>query len=118
MAKRRAAVIPIAWAFCKKCGASYDDGNAMSAFHHRNRECGGTQDLPPPKRTRRFEVYLDRQIAGCEPSTEVLEFADGETDAEIEEACRAALDTMIGNELDTGWREVTDESAQPEGDGS
>lgn len=56
---------------------------------------------------RRFEVYLDKQVAGSEPSVEILEFDDDATDEEIQEECAECLQTMIGNELDTGWNEVT-----------
>lgn len=31
---------------------------------------------------------------------------DDATDAACEEACQECLDTMIGNELDTGWYEL------------
>jgi hypothetical protein len=55
---------------------------------------------------RRFEVYLDVQVVGKEASVEIVEMPDSATDAECDEACRECLDTMIGNELDTGWREL------------
>jgi hypothetical protein len=55
---------------------------------------------------RRFEVYLDVQVPGKEASVEIVEMPDSATDAECEEACRECLDTMIANELDTGWREL------------
>jgi len=35
-----------------------------------------------------------------------IEMPDNATDEECEEACADALDTLIGNEFDTGWNEV------------
>ena len=55
---------------------------------------------------RRFEVYLDVQVPGKDVTVDVVEMPDTATDAECQEACRDCLDTMIGNELDTGWREL------------
>lgn len=58
------------------------------------------------KALRRFEVWLDVQVPGEEATTEIVEMPASATDAECEEACRDTLDVMIGNELDTGWREI------------
>lgn len=55
---------------------------------------------------RRFLVYLDKQVPGLDPSREVVEVPDNASDEEVDEACRDVLDTMIGNELDTGWVEL------------
>ncbi len=63
---------------------------------------------------RRFEVWLDKQVAGGDPSIEIVEMPDNATDEECEEACRDCLDTMIGNLLDTGWNELSpDEVSRP-----
>lgn len=56
---------------------------------------------------RKFRVWLGKNVVGEEPSEEVLEFPDGTSDKECEEACADCLETMIGNELDTGWDEIT-----------
>lgn len=61
------------------------------------------------KRPRRFEVWLDKQVVGARASVEVVEMAPGATDKECEEACKECLETMIGNELDTGWRELAED---------
>lgn len=53
---------------------------------------------------RRFEVF-----AGCshrEMDTHIVEMPDTATDEECEEACREILDTLIGNNFDTGWNEL------------
>ncbi len=63
-------------------------------------------------RTRRFLVF-----AGCnhrEMDEVTLEFSNGETDAQIEEACADVLDTLIGNNFDTGWNEVTEPEDEDE----
>ena len=55
---------------------------------------------------RRFIVYLDKNVVGVETDTEIIELPDDATDAQIEEVCADCLDTLIGNNLDTGWREL------------
>lgn len=35
-----------------------------------------------------------------------VELPDTATDAECDKACGDVLDTMIANELDTGWNEI------------
>jgi hypothetical protein len=55
---------------------------------------------------RRFLVFLDKNLAGSEPSEETLEFDDDTPEEEIELACQECLDTMIGNEIHTGWEEI------------
>lgn len=59
---------------------------------------------------RRFRVWLDRQVTGWEASEEEVEMPDDATDEECREACLDCLNTMISNELDTGWEEITDGS--------
>jgi hypothetical protein len=59
-----------------------------------------------PKKTRRFEVWLDVNVCGKEASSEIIEMPADATDEECQEACLDCLDTMIENELDTGWREI------------
>jgi len=54
---------------------------------------------------RRFKVWLDVQVSGTDPYEEILEFPDDTSDEECEEACEDCLQTMISNELDTGWDE-------------
>jgi hypothetical protein len=54
---------------------------------------------------RRFMVWLDKQVVGCEPSFDYIDFPDDTPDNVIETECAALLDIMIGNELDTGWQE-------------
>jgi len=55
---------------------------------------------------RRFEVYIDHGVAGMDPITEILEFPNNATEAQIEADCAACLETMISNELDSGWNEI------------
>lgn len=55
---------------------------------------------------RRFKVWLDKNVVGAMPSCEIVEMPDDATDADCQEACSDALQTMISNELDTGWREL------------
>lgn len=62
-----------------------------------------------PARVRRFEVWLDKNVIGTEPSVEIVEMPEDASDAECNEACSDALETMISNELDTGWRELNDD---------
>ena len=58
---------------------------------------------------RYFVVWLDKNTVGCEPVRELIEFPDDATDEECNEACADCLDTLIANELDTGWDELTQE---------
>lgn len=55
---------------------------------------------------RRFEVWIDRGLAGHAPLTSIVEMADDATDAACERACADRLKEMIGSEIDTGWREL------------
>lgn len=55
---------------------------------------------------RRFRVWLDKSVAGSEPSEETVEMPDDATDAECVEECASCLQTMIANDLDTGWEEL------------
>jgi hypothetical protein len=55
---------------------------------------------------RRFRVWLDKNLAGSEPTYETVEMPDSATDAECRSACAECLDTMISNDLDTGWEEL------------
>ena len=61
---------------------------------------------PKEKKSRRFRVWLDRNVIGSEPSYEIVELPLGATEDEIYAACSDCLDTMIANELDTGWEEI------------
>jgi hypothetical protein len=63
---------------------------------------------------RKFRVWLDVQVAGKDPEEEILEFPNDATEEQIREACSECLDTMIANELDTGWDEILPKgSAKP-----
>lgn len=55
---------------------------------------------------RKFIVYLDKGCVGRSPIEETIELPDSATDEECDEACRDCLQTMIGNEIDSGWHEV------------
>lgn len=55
---------------------------------------------------RRFRVWLDVQVPGKEPSEEIIELPDSASNAKCDEACADCLETMIANELDTGWEEI------------
>jgi hypothetical protein len=55
---------------------------------------------------KRFEVWLDKRAVGHAPATWIVEVNDNATEEEIESACREALESLIENELDTGWREI------------
>lgn len=54
---------------------------------------------------RVFDVWLDRNVVGAAAVEEVIEMPDDASDAECDAACRECLETMISNELDTGWNE-------------
>ncbi len=47
----------------------------------------------------RFEVWVD-------DNSEILEFTEDETEEEIEIACLEACETMISNNVDSGWRKL------------
>jgi len=66
---------------------------------------------------RRFEVWLDRCVPGVMTDTDIVELPDDATEEQIQEVCMDSLDTLIGNNLDTGWREI-DESERPRAAGS
>ena len=55
---------------------------------------------------RKFKVWLDKNVVGLDPSEEIIEFPDHYSDKECERDCADLLDTMISNELDTGWEEI------------
>lgn len=57
---------------------------------------------------RRYLVYLDKNVTGVEPDEELLEFKDDTSVEDIKVACADTLDTLIGNNLDTGWVELDD----------
>lgn len=40
---------------------------------------------------------------------QMVEMSDDATDEECEKACADAIDTLIGNEFDTGWNELSAE---------
>lgn len=60
------------------------------------------------KKVRRFYVWAEcNHVSNTKPDPQqVLEFSDGETEEEIEAACTDFLDTLIGNNFDTGWSEL------------
>lgn len=58
---------------------------------------------------RYFRVWLDKNVAGCETHEIVVEVEDGQ---DADDACADALSVMIGNELDTGWEEISAEEAE------
>lgn len=58
--------------------------------------------------SRRFEIWLDKQVSGCETTTEIIEVEDGLTEPEIEAILQENLDVMISNEIDSGWRELVE----------
>jgi len=57
-------------------------------------------------KTRHFAVWLDKNVVGTEESGLIVEVSPGE---DADEVCADALDILIGNELDAGWREATEE---------
>lgn len=60
------------------------------------------------KKIRRFEVWADCSHSSNRKKDpeDILVFENGETDEEIEAACADHLDTLIGNNFDTGWSEI------------
>lgn len=54
---------------------------------------------------RRFEVWLDKGVVGAKVLTCTVEMPSDASDDECDEACRAALDSLI-EQLDTGWLEL------------
>jgi hypothetical protein len=58
------------------------------------------------KKTRHFAVWLDKNVVGADESGLIVEVSPGE-DADV--VCADALDILISNELDTGWREATED---------
>ena len=58
---------------------------------------------------KRYLVYLDKNVVGVEADEEILEFEDSVPETVINDACADCLDTLIGNNLDTGWTELTEE---------
>lgn len=63
-------------------------------------------------KVRRFEVWLDKNVPGCEPHTVIVEFENGESDKEIEAELIDNLNVLISNHIDSGWREI--ESSEQE----
>lgn len=59
---------------------------------------------------RRFEVWLDKGVPGMDPVTAIVELPNKASKGEIQAACSDVLDTLIENELDTGWRELPSDS--------
>lgn len=61
-------------------------------------------------RDRIFRVWLNQNIAGLKPTVTYIsipsESGGVPTDDRCELECREALDTLISNELDTGWEEI------------
>ena len=64
---------------------------------------------------RRFYVWLDRGVPGEDAIRSRVELPDETSDEACEAACRCMLEVLIGNELDTGWDELKDGEAWPEG---
>lgn len=58
------------------------------------------------KKPRRFVVWADVRHAET-----TVEMPPGSSDKACEEACREALDTLIGNG-DTGWNEVHEDGSE------
>lgn len=52
---------------------------------------------------RRFEVWVDRNAVGLEMISEVVDVAPGEDANAI---CSDVLETLMSNEIDSGWQEV------------
>lgn len=61
---------------------------------------------------RVFRIWLDKMFAGSQPSYTVISLPAGTSDSEAQAECAAALDTLIGNELDTGWEELEGDEAK------
>lgn len=61
---------------------------------------------------KRYLVYLDKNVTGVDPDEEILEFKDEISEEEIEEACGDCLETLIGNNIDSGWVELTKDEYQ------
>jgi hypothetical protein len=59
------------------------------------------------KNPRRFRVWLDRRLTGAAISYERVVMPAGSTDRQCDEACEDCLNTMLENELDTGWEEIS-----------
>ena len=57
---------------------------------------------------KRYRVWLDKNFAGSQPSEEIIEMPENATDEECASICANCLETMISNELDTGWEEIED----------
>jgi hypothetical protein len=54
---------------------------------------------------RRFKVWI-RYVSLRSREYEILEMSDDASDRQCDEACRDCLDTMIANNLKTGWEEL------------
>jgi hypothetical protein len=55
---------------------------------------------------RRFHVW-------CNDSDHIVEMPDDATKEECDEACKDALDDMIGTVCDTGWNELAEGEEPP-----
>lgn len=55
---------------------------------------------------RRFRVWLDKKVVGRARYYEVVDMPDDASDEECDVECLQTLETMISNELDTGWEEL------------
>lgn len=55
-------------------------------------------------KVRRFEVWAN--CGHYDRDRTILEFDNKATDEEIEAECADACDTLVGNNFDTGWREL------------
>ncbi len=55
------------------------------------------------EKPRRFEVWIDKGVPGMGPIIQIVDVPAGE---DADTVCGEALDEMIANDLDTGWREV------------
>ena len=64
---------------------------------------------------RRFVVFLDKNVPSVSPSYCLVELPAGTADEECDETCRDVLDTMIGNEIHTGWDELAPGEEAPKG---
>ncbi len=64
--------------------------------------------------TKRFHVWA-RCGRGCGNGDDiVLEFKDTDTAESIEADCADTVDTLIGNNFDTGWNEMEPGEKLPE----
>ena len=55
---------------------------------------------------RRFVVFAHCRCARSDGAEVIVELPDGTPDDECDSACSDMLETLIGNEFDTGWNEL------------